>query len=471
MRYLTGRTAWVVFAFSIVALALLGYALVRATAGFAESAKWVSHTHEVETAISHVRADIAGAESGRLAFVLGDEQRLSQYDAAIQLLPGHLRELQQLSSDNQSQQLKLDALSPLLTQKLDLMQQSVALHQNGKPDQQEQLRMTRLCGEMTTQANAILDTMKVEEQRLLLQRNIISEQRYRRIQLVLALAFVAIVLLLVATIQSVLGEVKDRRRAEAAVRRLSSRILELQDVERRKVARELHDSIGQYFAALQMNLSVVAADLAPAKKAQLIADCQQLVEQGMAETRTLSHLLHPPLLDEAGFSFAARWYVDGFSERSKINVTLEIPENMARLPREVELVLFRVLQEGLTNIHKHSGSRTALVRILPQPREVTLTVTDEGKGIPAGMIEEFNRTTAGTGIGLAGMRERVHDLGGELELRSLGLGTELRVTLRVRQESSERSSGPLHPSSPALEPDQSDERADPYGLRLEGLPG
>jgi len=154
----------------------------------------------------------------------------------------------------------------------------------------------------------------------------------------------------------------------------------------------------------------------------------------MAETRTLSHLLHPPLLDEVGFASAASWFVDGFSQRSKINVSLEVPEAMERLPREVELALFRVLQEGLTNVHRHSGSKSALVQVKVESVAASMAIHDYGKGIAQTMLDEFRRSSTGTGVGLAGMRERVVDLGGTLTLDSDGQGTCLRVEMPLRRE-------------------------------------
>jgi two-component system, NarL family, sensor kinase len=253
--------------------------------------------------------------------------------------------------------------------------------------------------------------------------------------MVLWLAFAAVLLLFFANFWQLRTELRDRRRAEASVRRLSGRILQLQDAERRKVARELHDSIGQYFAGLKMSLDMLRANnLDPAKKIKIYDQCLELLEQGMAETRTLSHLLHPPLLDEVGLASAASWFVDGFSQRSKINVSLEVPQGMERLPREVELALFRVLQEGLTNIHRHSGSKTALVQLKIQSGAASLAVRDYGKGISQAMVEEFRRSSTGTGVGLAGMRERVMDLGGTLALESDGQGTCLRVAMPLGQE-------------------------------------
>ncbi len=241
-------------------------------------------------------------------------------------------------------------------------------------------------------------------------------------------------------------ELGNRKEAEAAVRHLSARVLQLQDAERRKVARELHDSIGQYFVSLSMNLDMLQnANLPPAKRDAILAESLQMVKQGAAETRTLSYLLHPPLLDEAGFSSAARWYVGGFAERSKIDVKLEVDPKLGRLPPEVELVLFRVLQECLGNIHRHSRSSRAEIRV-HRKGAITLTIEDYGKGIPKKLLDEFRTTNLGTGVGLAGMRERVREIGGTLSITSEGSGTRVEVVVPLeRAQESTQSSGPTFP--------------------------
>jgi signal transduction histidine kinase len=241
-------------------------------------------------------------------------------------------------------------------------------------------------------------------------------------------------------------ELGNRKAAEAAVRRLSGRVLQLQDAERRKVARELHDSIGQYFASLAMNLELLQNPrLTDAKKEELLTQSLEVVQQGTAEARTLSYLLHPPLLDEAGFASAARWYVDGFAERSKIHLLLEVDSNLGRLSPDVELVLFRVLQECLTNIHRHSGASRAEIRVM-RNKDVTLTIEDFGKGIPEDLLEEFRTTNTGTGVGLAGMRERVREIGGVLDITSAGSGTRVQVVVPAEgAPQPNETSGPSRP--------------------------
>jgi PAS domain S-box-containing protein len=245
-------------------------------------------------------------------------------------------------------------------------------------------------------------------------------------------------------------EVKNQELVRQAdvVRELSARLLQIQDEERRRIARELHDSVGQMLAAVNMNLALTneeAQALSPTAAKALTETCN-LLEQISSEIRTISHLLHPPLLDEVGLQSALEWYIEGFSDRSKINVNLELPDDFGRLPRNLEITLFRVVQECLTNIHRHSGSGTAAIRIARSENEVRLEVRDAGKGIPA---ETQTNVASGklSGVGLRGMRERLHQMGGQLEVQSNGSGTQVVATLPIEiipsKEVAASAKGPL----------------------------
>lgn len=260
--------------------------------------------------------------------------------------------------------------------------------------------------------------------------------------------FVAAALIIVAIAELVRGnhkalyqaqvELEDRIRQRTAeldaanrgLGELSARLMHLQDEERRRIARELHDSVGQTLAALSMNLSAVATDIERLKQTtNVLVDSAALVDDMSKDIRTISYLLHPPLLDEAGLSSALTWYLNGFSERSKVKVDLHIPKDFGRLSREVETAIFRVVQECLTNIHRHSGSATAKVRINHADGHVHILVEDKGKGIPAEKRSQI--ATSGTpGVGVRGMRERLRQLGGDLEISSeTGKGTKVMVRL------------------------------------------
>jgi signal transduction histidine kinase len=221
--------------------------------------------------------------------------------------------------------------------------------------------------------------------------------------------------------------------ANHSLRELTARLLKSQDDERRRIARELHDSVGQTLAALAMNLTSVGADIERLlKTAGAVADSAALVNEMSTDIRTISYLLHPPLLDEAGLSSALRWYIDGFADRSGIQIDFDFPNNCTRLPRDLETAIFRVVQECLTNIHRHSESLVARIRFAQSATQVRLEVEDEGQGIPDEKRQEILVSSL-PGVGLRGMRERVRQLGGSLEIRSGhgGKGTIIVALLPV----------------------------------------
>ena len=225
---------------------------------------------------------------------------------------------------------------------------------------------------------------------------------------------------------AVTRDITERKKAEEAIKEkeLSARLLQLQDEERRRIARELHDGVGQLLVAMSMNaggLDLEKSKLSP-DAVRCVDDNSRLITQVSADIRTMSYLFHPPLLDEAGLDSALKWYVEGFSERSKIAAKLELSADHERLPQDYELCLFRIAQECLTNIHRHSASPTALVRLVRTSEEVRLEVSDEGKGLDQ---KTQAKIAAGetAGVGLRGMQERVRYLGGRIEIHSNGKGT------------------------------------------------
>ena len=232
------------------------------------------------------------------------------------------------------------------------------------------------------------------------------------------------------------------QKAEQNLRRLSGRLLQMQDEERRRIARELHDSAGQMLVALDMSLYTIqqeAGKLSPSASSAL-SQSLETVQEMSRELRTISHLLHPPLLDEAGLPSAVRWYVEGFAERSKIAVDLDLGEELGRLPRELETTIFRIVQESLTNVHRHSGSATAAIRILRNSGDVLIEVLDQGKG-----IGESNRQANGPsrpGVGIQGMRERVRQLGGNFQILTPEKGTIVRATLPISARRIQAASSP-----------------------------
>ncbi|MBA3916845.1 MAG: PAS domain-containing protein [Acidobacteriales bacterium] len=215
----------------------------------------------------------------------------------------------------------------------------------------------------------------------------------------------------------------------AAVRKLSLKVMTVQDDEHRRISRELHDSVGQHLASAKMTIDLLQQAELSGKQSDLLSQASQSLDVCMKETRTISHLLHPPLIDELGFSSAAKWFVEGFSERSGIKVNLDLGSDSQRLPLSVELPLFRVLQASLSNVHRHAESSSVDVRFNNDSGEAKLEVRDHGKGINPELLGRFNHTGTGFGIGLAGMRERMRELGGRLEIDSDGNGTVIRAVI------------------------------------------
>ena len=236
-------------------------------------------------------------------------------------------------------------------------------------------------------------------------------------------------------------DVTARRNAEEALRKLSGRLLGIQDQERRRIARELHDSLGQYLAGLKIALDLLTNSPSVEKSKVLLDECGDIVEKSIIETRTLSHLLHPPLLDEAGFASAASWFVTGFSQRSGIPVSLELPDDLPRLSEAVEIALFRVLQESLTNVHRHSQAQSAEIKVEVDAEEISIEISDRGRGMPEHVLQQLRGDGTKLGVGLAGMRERIHELGGTFDVTSDENGTTVRasVPLSIREEQTRAS--------------------------------
>jgi signal transduction histidine kinase len=229
-------------------------------------------------------------------------------------------------------------------------------------------------------------------------------------------------------------EIRERRQAEESLRDLSGHLLRLRDEERRRLARELHDSTAQILGALVIGLErvvqVVSANDA-LKAQELLTQSCELAEKATAEVRTLSYLLHPPMLDDLGLEGVLPWYADGFSKRSGIRVSVNVQPGLGRFTRETELTLFRVVQEALTNIHRHSGSPTGEIAVSKDAHGVKLCVTDRGRGIPPGILQSARLGRAMMGVGIAGMGERVRHLNGRLEIESRGYGTSIKVMLPI----------------------------------------
>ncbi len=231
--------------------------------------------------------------------------------------------------------------------------------------------------------------------------------------------------------QMVARDITTQREVSLQLRRLSGRLLQLQDEERRRIARELHDSTAQNLTALGMNLGLLEQSLGSGTGDPLgyAREARELAELCGRELRTISYLLHPPLLDEVGLVFALQWFAEGFTSRTGIKLELDLPGDLGRLPKEVETTLFRVVQEALTNIHRHAQCDSALLRLQTADGEINLTVIDRGQGMTPEQLQAIGTEPGLLGVGLSGMRERLSQLDGTLDINSGPEGTTIRATV------------------------------------------
>lgn len=240
-----------------------------------------------------------------------------------------------------------------------------------------------------------------------------------------------------AVIGATLARAIEAKQARERLHEMTGRLLSLQDDERRRLARELHDTTGQNLSMMIVDIDLLGREPFPSTEARAkLAECGELARRSLQEVRTFSYVLHPPLLEELGVFSALRQFVEGFSERSGIVVNLDLPNNPARMPLNVETTIFRVVQESLANVRNHSHATKATVRISFGAGDIAITVEDNGSGLPA-VIE--NSTYPKVGVGIGSMRERVRQCGGHLQLHSLGVGTQLQVSLPLQQAARARA--------------------------------
>jgi signal transduction histidine kinase len=431
------KRAQVTFASAVVLLFLSGLATYVTIVRLLESQKWVVHSHEVQAALGNVDSMALDAGRARSGYALtGNSDFLSKFETAVLHIDQALQHLRELTKDNPDQQNLCTRLETLTASRVALLRESIELKKSGPQDEQGQAEISRRGLPIAADITSTMQQMREEEQRLLDVRSKVSNHLFVLAVVVLMITFILALILFSLHYKLLTAELDAREQAELAVREsekslrtLTGRLLQLQDEERRRFSRELHDSLGQYLAAVKMNLDMFS-NAQPADR--LLSEAMHLLDQSIAETRTISHLLHPPLLDEAGFSSAAKWYLDGFAQRSGIEVKRDFPDDVGRLPKSIELGLFRVLQESLTNIHRHSGSTKAEVALRLFPDRVILEVRDHGTGIPQGLLRNFQDKGTNSGVGLAGMRERLRELGGQLDIRS-GHGTLISATMPLSQ--------------------------------------
>jgi signal transduction histidine kinase len=427
------KKALAAFASAVLLLFLSGLGGYFSVNRLRQSEQWVMHTYEVRNALGDIDWAVLRAGRAGSGYVnSGSGDFLAQFEAAASQIPYRLQYLRGLTRDNLKQQELCSRLEAATSRRIGLLRASIQLKKESPQDEKAQAELTRQNVPISSEMTSVTEQMREEEQRLLETRQRTSHRMFILMVIVLVVAFILALELFAIHYRFLSAELDAREAAERSaldseesLRRLTVRLLQLQDAERRKFSRELHDSLGQYLAGAKMNLEMFGKQ----RNDAYLGEAIELMDHAIAETRTISHLLHPPLLDEAGLSSAARWYLEGFAQRSGIEIDLDLPEDVERLSKPLALGLFRVLQESLTNIHRHANSAKADVSLKLVPGEVVLKVRDYGVGIAPELLTVFRTTGTNSGVGLAGMRERVRELGGQLTIQSCNPGTLIAASL------------------------------------------
>ncbi len=393
---------------------------------------WVHHTRDVQGMLAQFAMTTARAGRLRAEYVdSGDDSLLERQADVVSQVRSTVASIQRSTADNAQEQANCRKLAELTEQRIALMNQAIELKRTGKSSLVLQASITRQIVSAASDTDDLLQSMYDSEERLLAERQIrVRHSTVLTSTILIGSLFLALLLFIIHH-RLLTDQVAARGKAEAEQRALSAKLLTLQDEERRKFARELHDSVGQHLAALKMAMSLLQKKL-PGDPT--LADCLKMLDDSISETRTISHLLHPPLLDEAGLNSASRWFVEGFGKRSGVDVNLDIRDGDSRLPPSIELVLFRVLQESLTNVHRHSGAARADVSLRRLGSSAILRVKDNGRGMPSAVLQSFRADGAAGGVGLAGMTERLREIGGRLEINSGATGTEIVARVPLREQ-------------------------------------
>jgi len=430
---------------TITALAAVAYFTER---GILLNRDWVIHTYQVRSQLSDLQLEVLRAQDNETtSLLIPGKPPIPLSSDESDLARQTVKELRRLTKDNPKQQQRLERLGQMLNDSASPFEKTQDPKGIRVQMPASELKRQQEIQDREKQIGLLVKSMQDEEESLLAQRLKSWDHLFKRNVLMLALAFAVVTLMLAYNFRLLVTEVartKDtekRSRANAeSYRQMSARILELQDLERRRIARELHDSVGQFLAGLKINLNQLETGIridAPS----LLRETVALTDCAIQEVRTISHLLHPPLLEELGFLSAARWYVDEYGKRSQVKVALFVDEPIERLPREVEIALFRVLQESLTNVYRHAAAQSVDIRILCNDGHVTLTVSDDGRGIPDEVLNRF-RGGAASGIGLAGMRERLAEFGGEFKVEASSAGSVVQAVIPTHACTSGKAPSP-----------------------------
>ena len=418
-----------------------GFVIDRLTAAEAQ----VHHTYDVEVAIGDAEASLTTVGSTRAAYVNSPSPELLQrFEDAVQEVGVALARLRQLVA-SPAQQALADRLKEVANRRIGIARESVELVQQDRstPDRQPQFNFE--AAQTAFDTGAIAQEMRRNEDDLLKRRNQLSRSLFDTTLGILATSLFLAAVMFWVYYRLLNRELMERRGAENQLRQLSLQLIRAQDEERRRFARELHDGLGQTLVAAKIMADTLL--IGNGRDTQL-SELGDVLNDAISQTRTISYLFHPPLLDEAGFASAATWLVDGYAQRMGVKVSADFPRPAERLPRSVEITLYRVLQEALNNVHRHSRSTCAEVSLRTDANGTTLRVRDHGRGIPKETLVAFRANGTQGGVGLTGMKERVTEQGGQLEIRSDETGTEVIATIplgaNVEPAASTPSESTLH---------------------------
>jgi signal transduction histidine kinase len=424
-----------IFASAIFLLIVCGVASVWTFYRIYSGEKWVRHTYIVQVLVGDIESDLARMGRARQTYLqTEDKQYLQDIEAAHTELFDKISQLKVLVQDNVDQESSAEKLEQATDGRCHTLNESLQLVESGNSTHEAQDNYSAQLVDWSRQTSAIAKDMRDEESRLLDRRLLLTNSLFLWIITIFAITFILSLYMLWEHYRGLTRELTQRKLAERNAQHLSAQLLGAQDQERRKIARDLHDGLGQILVAAKMIADTLVNR--PPEKRNLL-DLKALLDDAVASTRSMSHLLHPPLVDELGFTSAARTYLEGFSRRTGVKISFDLPDSEERLPRDLELTLFRVLQEALTNIQRHSKSTTAEVQLSANAKMATLKVRDHGVGLPPEIIQSFHENGTSVGVGLAGMKERVRERNGEFEIRSDSEGTSISATFPVVPDSSE----------------------------------
>lgn len=388
--------------------------------------EWVRHTYNVQLLIADIESSLNRTGRIRQTYLeTGAKQYLEDIQETRTELFDKIAQLRTMVRDNADEERASESLERAAKRRFLIFDESVRLFQSGKSTLELQNAYTQELVKWSQQISEIIRAMKASESNLLSHRLVLTTSLFNAIVIILTLTYFLSLYMLWEHYRSLTHELTERKRAEGNALNLSAQLLRAQDQERRKIARDLHDGLGQSLVAAKM---IADSFQNRAPDTQKISDLSGILQDAVTSTRSISHLLHPPLVDELGFVSAARSYLEGFSRRTGVQVHCDIPDTVERLPRDLELTLFRVLQEALTNIQRHSKSATANVQFRTDGKSATLRIWDRGVGLPAELLRNFHSNGTNVGVGLAGIKERVRERNGVLELHSDSKGTLISAT-------------------------------------------